>query len=137
MACGVQITRKSPNSRETISSCTMRRYLPGDGGVVLLLRRCNWRRLASWWRETWRRSEKVDRDSNARGSTEREKERGGRRRERERLSTIDDEKERGSRRSTTRERERRAIDEVSEKEREARSRVKKLREGRKNYFNFG
>ncbi|XP_019070265.2 uncharacterized protein [Solanum lycopersicum] len=123
MPCGVQITRKSPNSRETISSCTMRRYLPGDGGVVLLLRRCNWRRLASWrrqaswWRETWRRSEKVDRergsteiarvdrDSNARGLTEREKERGGQRRERERRSTIDDEKERGGRRSTTRERE--------------------------------
>ena len=27
MSCGVQIIRKSPNSRETISSCTMRRYL--------------------------------------------------------------------------------------------------------------
>uniref|UniRef100_A0A3Q7HCC0 Uncharacterized protein n=1 Tax=Solanum lycopersicum TaxID=4081 RepID=A0A3Q7HCC0_SOLLC len=121
MSCGVQIIRKSPNSRETISSCTMRRYLPGDGGVVLLLRRCNWRRLASWWRETWRRSEKVDRergsteiarvdrDSNARGSTEREKERGGRR-------------------STTRKRE--AVDD-RRREREA------LREGRKSYFNFG
>uniref|UniRef100_A0A3Q7HBF8 Uncharacterized protein n=1 Tax=Solanum lycopersicum TaxID=4081 RepID=A0A3Q7HBF8_SOLLC len=100
MPCGVQITRKSPNSRETISSCTMRRYLPGDGGVVLLLRRCNWRRLASWRRQRERKREAVDD----------EKERGGRRSTTRKREAVDDRR---------RERERRAVDEVSEKEREA------------------